>query len=157
VLLFIDLLVLSSADDALNAMAVKTKSIAQRAISLIVAAECIDSFNRFGGFFKNSARLDLFLRCKNSVIATGGSVVMSPRAMEHLISAGTVVYLKVPFEEIEKRLGNISGRGIVLFAGQSLGMMYDQRVSLYEQYADITIDCAGLDFETVVGQLHLCI
>jgi len=138
-------------------MAVKTKSIAQRAISLIVAAECIDSFNRFGGFFKNSARLDLFLRCKNSVIATGGSVVMSPRAMEHLISAGTVVYLKVPFEEIEKRLGNISGRGIVLFAGQSLRMMYDQRVSLYEQYADITIDCAGLDFETVVGQVLLCI
>jgi shikimate kinase len=138
-------------------MAVKTKSIAQRAISLIVAAECIDSFNRFGGFFKNSARLDLFLRCKNSVIATGGSVVMSPRAMEHLISAGTVVYLKVPFEEIEKRLGNISGRGIVLFAGQSLRMMYDQRVSLYEQYADITIDCACLDFETVVGQVLLCI
>jgi shikimate kinase len=151
------LLVLSSADDALNAMAVKTKSIAQRAISLIVAAECIDSFNRFGGFFKNSARLDLFLRCKNSVIATGGSVVMSPRAMEHLISAGTVIYLKVPFEEIEKRLGNISGRGIVLFAGQSLRMMYDQRVSLYEQYADITIDCACLDFETVVGQVLLCI
>ncbi|WP_461460064.1 shikimate kinase [Methanothrix sp.] len=148
---------MSSADDALNAMAVKTKSIAQRAISLIVAAECIDSFNRFGGFFKNSARLDLFLRCKNSVIATGGSVVMSPRAMEHLISAGTVVYIKVPFEEIEKRLGNISSRGIVLFAGQSLRMMYDQRVSLYEQYADITIDCAGLDFERVVGQLHLCI
>ncbi|WP_276988636.1 shikimate kinase [Methanothrix soehngenii] len=138
-------------------MAVKTKSIAQRAISLIVAAECIDSFNRFGRFFKNSARFDLFLRCRNSVIATGGSVVMSPRAMEHLISAGTVIYLKVPFEEIEKRLGNISGRGIVLFAGQSLRMMYDQRVSLYEQYADITIDCAGLDFETVVGQLLLCI
>ncbi|MDD5258038.1 MAG: shikimate kinase [Methanothrix soehngenii] len=143
--------------DALDAMAVKTKSIAQRAISLIVAAECIDSFNRFGRFFKNSARFDLFLRCRNSVIATGGSVVMSPRAMEHLISAGTVIYLKVPFEEIEKRLGNISGRGIVLFAGQSLRMMYDQRVSLYEQYADITIDCAGLDFETVVGQLLLCI
>ncbi len=82
---------------------------------------------------------------------------MSPRAMEHLISAGTVIYLKVPFEEIEKRLGNISGRGIVLFAGQSLRMMYDQRVSLYEQYADITIDCACLDFETVVGQALLCI
>jgi shikimate kinase len=82
---------------------------------------------------------------------------MSPRAMEHLISAGTVVYLKVPFEEIEKRLGNISGRGIVVFAGQRLRMMYDQRVSLYEEYADVIIDCAGLDFEAVVGQVLLCI
>ena len=109
------------------------------------------------GFLKAEEEAVLSLSCRNSVIATGGSVVMSPRAMEHLISAGTVVYLKVPFEEIEKRLGNISGRGIVLFAGQSLRMMYDQRVSLYEQYADITIDCACLDFETVVGQVLLCI
>ena len=109
------------------------------------------------GFLKAEEEAVLSLSCRNSVIATGGSVVMSPRAMEHLISAGTVVYLKVPFEEIEKRLGNISGRGIVLFAGQSLRMMYDQRVSLYEQYADITIVCVGLAFETVVGQVLLCI
>src|SRR5690606_34398761 len=58
------------------------------------------------GFLKAEEEAVLSLSCRNSVIATGGSVVMSPRAMEHLISAGTVVYLKVPFEEIEKRLGN---------------------------------------------------
>lgn len=109
------------------------------------------------GFLKAEEEAVLSLSCRNSVIATGGSVVMSPRAMEQLKSAGTVVYLKVPFEEIETRLGNISGRGIVLFAGQSLRMMYDQRVPLYKQYADITIDCAGLDFETVIGQVLLCI
>jgi len=109
------------------------------------------------GFLKTEEEAVLSLRCRNSVIATGGSVVMSPRAMEHVKSGGTVVYLKVSFDEIEKRLGNISGRGIVLFAGQSLRMMYDQRVHLYKQYADITIDCAGLDFETVVGQVLLCI
>ena len=64
--------------------------------------------------------------------------------------------LKVPFEEIEKRLGNISSRGIVLFAGQSLCMMYDQRATLYERHADITIDCVCLDVEAVAGQILLC-
>ena len=108
------------------------------------------------GFLKAEEEAVLSLRCRDSVIATGGSVVMSPRAMEHLRSDGTVVYLKVPFEEIDKRLGNMSSRGIVLFAGQSLCMMYDQRAPLYERYADITIDCAGRDIEAVAGQILLC-
>jgi shikimate kinase len=84
----------------------------------------------------------------------GSSLPLDPVIIK---SDGTVVYLKVPFEEIEKRLGNISGRGIVLFAGQSLCMMYDLRAPLYERYADITIDCAGLDIETVAEQVLLCI
>jgi len=105
------------------------------------------------GFLKTEEETVLSLQCRNSVIATGGSVVLSPRAMEHLKTAGTIVYLNVPFSEIEKRLGNISGRGIVLFSGQDLRRMHDERVPLYEDYADITIDCTGLDFETVVGQV----
>lgn len=105
------------------------------------------------GFIKTEEKAVLSLKCRDSVIATGGSVIMSHRAMEHLMSDGTVVYLKVPFEEIEKRLVNISGRGIVLFASQSLRTMYDGRAPLYERYADITVDCAGLDIETVAGQV----
>jgi shikimate kinase len=73
--------------------------------------------------------------------------------MEHLASDGIVVYLKISFEEMEKRLRNITTRGIVLVAGQSLRAMYDQRIPLYEMYADITIDCSDEDFETVVGNV----
>jgi len=89
----------------------------------------------------------------NAVIATGGSVVFSTRAMEHLKSGGVVMYLKVSFEEMEKRLRNITTRGIVLIAGQGLREMYDQRVPLYEKYADRTIDCSDKDFETVVRKV----
>jgi shikimate kinase len=92
----------------------------------------------------------LSLHCRNTVIATGGSVVFSRRAMEHLKQDGVVLYLKISGEEMERRLGNITTRGIVLIAGQSLRDLYDQRVPLYEAYADITIDCADDDFETVV-------
>ena len=89
----------------------------------------------------------------NAVIATGGSVVFSTRAMEHLKSGGVVIYLKISFEEMEKRLRNITTRGIVLVAGQGLRGMYDQRVPLYEKYADRTIDCSEEDFESVVGKV----
>lgn len=95
----------------------------------------------------------LSLACHRTVVATGGSVVLSPPAMAHLKANGTVVYLNVPFEEIEKRLGNIRHRGIILPSDQTLRTMYDGRAPLYEKYADITMDCAGRDFETVISTL----
>jgi shikimate kinase len=91
--------------------------------------------------------------CANAVIATGGSVVFSTRAMEHVKNGGVVVYLKISFEEMEKRLRNITTRGIVLVAGQGLREMYDQRVPLYEKYADRTIECSDEDFEAVVAKV----
>lgn len=95
----------------------------------------------------------LSLRVQNTVIATGGSAVYSRQAMEHLSRNATVVYLKISFEEMEKRLNNITTRGIVLVAGQSLRDMYTRRVPLYEQYADITIDCSGDGFENIVEKI----
>ena len=37
----------------------------------------------------------LSLHCRNAVIATGGSVVFSEKAMEHLKVRGVVIYLKI--------------------------------------------------------------
>ena len=54
---------------------------------------------------------------------------------------------------MEKRLRNITTRGIVLVAGQGLREMYDQRVPLYEKYAGITIECSEKDFEAVVAEV----
>lgn len=95
----------------------------------------------------------LSLHCRNTVIATGGSVVFSGRAMEHLKKDGVVVYLQVSFGTMERRLRNIRTRGIVLSRGETLREMYDERVPLYELYADITVSCSGEDFETVVGRV----
>jgi shikimate kinase len=92
----------------------------------------------------------LSLRCHDTVIATGGSVVLSRRAMEHLKQDGVVVYLKISLEEMEQRLGNITTRGIVLHAGEGLPSLYSGRVPFYGKYADITVDCSGMDAETVV-------
>jgi len=92
----------------------------------------------------------LSLHPQKMVIATGGSVVCSEEAMEFLKSGGVIVYLKISYEEMERRLKNITTRGIVLLNGQSLRGMYDERVPLYERYADFTIECSDRDFESVV-------
>lgn len=92
----------------------------------------------------------LSLDADNTVIATGGSVVLSDRAMKHLKSKSNIIYLIISFEEMVRRLGNITTRGIVLFPGQSLSEMYDQRIPLYEEYADIRIGCSDGDFERIL-------
>jgi shikimate kinase len=104
-------------------------------------------------FLKTEETTILSLHGHHAVIATGGSVVLSTKAMQHLKKDGIVIYLDISFEEMVRRLNNIMTRGIVLTAGQSLRDMYNQRVPLYERYADITIDCSGIDFETCIGNI----
>jgi len=95
----------------------------------------------------------LSLHPGRAVIATGGSVVCSRDAMAHLRSGGVVVYLEISYDEMAKRLKNITTRGIVLLPGQSLRGMYDERVPLYETYADLTVASSGEDLESVVRRV----
>ena len=75
-----------------------------------------------------------------TVIATGGSAVYSHAAMTHFKEVGTVVYLRLSFASVERRLGNFTHRGVVMPAGYTLRDLYDERCALYEQYADIVVD-----------------
>ena len=93
------------------------------------------------------------VNAENSVIATGGSVVYSAVAMKELRKNATVVYLHVDFEEIEKRLKNITSRGIVFKNAATLRQVYDERLDLYQRYADITVDCTGKGIEECVSEL----
>lgn len=78
------------------------------------------------------------------VIATGGSAVYSHDAMEHLKTTGPVVYLHAPFEEVARRVGDLTARGVVMPEGYTFRDLYDERCALYERYADITVRTAGL-------------
>ena len=104
-------------------------------------------------FKKIEEKTILSLHYHRAVIATGGSAVFSERAMEHLTQDGVVVYLKISFDEMEKRLRNITTRGIVLVAGENLLDMYNERIPLYERYAEITIDCSQDLFEACVEKI----
>ena len=48
---------------------------------------------------------------------------------------------------------NAKNRGVVLKDGQTLRDLYDERVPLFEKYADITICEDGIDFKETVSRV----
>ena len=103
------------------------------------------------GFLEVEERVNASIADEHAVIATGGSVVYGKKAMEHLQSIGRIVYLKLPYEQLQKRLGNLKNRGVVLKDGQDLQDLFAERSPLYERYADITVDETGLDMEETLS------
>ncbi len=87
------------------------------------------------------------------MIATGGSVIYGKEAMAHLGENGTVVYLKLPYEAIKKRLGDLNERGVTVKEGQTLLDLYEERIPYYEKYARITIDCENKMIRDVVAEI----
>ena len=92
-------------------------------------------------FLKVEDEVNCSLDTERTVIATGGSVIYCENAMKHLRSLGTVIYLQVPEKEIERRITNFSTRGIIIRSGDTLADLYNERIPLYEKYADITVLC----------------
>ena len=93
------------------------------------------------------------LDLQNCVIATGGSVVYSKKSMEHLKKNALTVYLYADYEEICGRLSNIKTRGIVFKGKNDLHAVYNERLPLYERYADLRIDCTLGDIESSVERI----
>lgn len=104
-------------------------------------------------FIKIENRVNAGINVEKSVIATGGSVVYGQEAMEHLRKIGTVVYLKLPYEVLNQRLQNIKGRGVVLRDGQTLLDLYEERIPLYEKYADLVIEENELSVEETIEEI----
>ena len=105
------------------------------------------------GFLQTEDEVNAGIDAEKTVIATGGSVVYGKEAMDHLGEIGTVIYLQVPYPALEKRLADIKGRGVVLKEDQTLHDLYEERILLYEKYADICICETGLGVEQTVDQV----
>ena len=101
-------------------------------------------------FLAIEAEVLMGVQVANSVIATGGSAIYSDQAMAHLKQNGIIVYLKLTYEEIERRINNMSSRGIAIAKGKTLFDLYQERVPQYEQQADLTLDCSGRSIEESV-------
>lgn len=119
----------------------------KRLLKEIIAQEGND------GFLAIENQVNRDLDVENAVIAPGGSVVYCEEAMEHYKKTGTVVYLKVSYETINRRMQNAKSRGVVLKEGQTLKDLYEERVCLFEKYADYTICEDGLTIEETIGNV----
>ena len=119
----------------------------KRKLSTIIKEDGIE------GFKEIENRINASINVEETVIATGGSVVYCEEAMKHMKEIGKVIYLKLSYENVSKRLGDLVGRGVVLEEGQTLKDLYEERTPLYEKYADIVIDEEGKDLEASLQAL----
>lgn len=95
------------------------------------------------------------IACDRTVIAPGGSCVLRDSAMEHLKSLGKIVYLHLEYEALERRIHNLATRGIAFAPGQTLKDVYDQRLPLYEKWADLTISVGQRTLEETLAEVRL--
>ena len=119
----------------------------KRLLKEIIAQEGIE------GFLQIENQVNRDLSVEGCVIAPGGSVVYCREAMEHYKETGTVVYLKASYETIEKRIHSAKNRGVVLKEGQTLRDLYEERVKLFEQYADYTVCEDKLSIEETIDRV----
>ena len=105
-----------------------------RLLKTIIAEDGIESFMALEN--KTIANLT----AEKAVIATGGSAVYGAEAMARLGQIGAVVYLQLDLKTLSQRLKNIKNRGVVFKEGQNLTDIFQERVPLYEKYADLIIN-----------------
>ena len=78
--------------------------------------------------------------------------------MEKYRENDIVVYIRLEYQELEKRLGNLKRRGVVLKDGQTLKDLYNERTPLYEKYAHIIVDSDNMSVEelmdAICSELH---
>ena len=105
------------------------------------------------GFLEIENKINAELAVNKSVIATGGSVIYGIEAMKHLQEIGLVVYLKLSLESIADRLGDLKQRGVALKEGWGLKELYEERIPMYERYADLVIDCEHKSIREITEEI----
>lgn len=91
-------------------------------------------------FLRTEEQVGLSLSCSNTVVATGGSMVLSEAAMEHLLENGVAVWLETPLSQIGSRMPqDLTDRGIAAPPGYTIREIYRQRQPLYARYADLIV------------------
>lgn len=115
-----------------------------RSLQALIAAHGTETFCRI----EEGHILSLALA--SHVIAPGGSVVYSAKAMTHLKAGGAAVHLDITVERLKQRLDDVDGRGVVIAPGQTIDGLYAERRPLYLAYADATVSTDGLSPEEVV-------
>lgn len=121
-------------------------------VDLVIQQRCDKTLQRLidalgpAGFIQVENEVLQSLDFQRTIISTGGSAVYSHDAIQHLAEEAVIVYLEVGLPSLEERLADFSERGVVMRqeGAMSLDALYAERVPLYEQHADVTVDVDGL-------------
>jgi len=81
------------------------------------------------------------LQVSNMIISTGGSVIYDSDSMNHLKDNldSEIYHLFLSRKEFLKRSTNLESRGVIMDDNQSITDLYNDRMTLYNAYADKTV------------------
>jgi shikimate kinase len=81
------------------------------------------------------------LQVSNMIISTGGSVIYNSDSMNHLKDTldSEIYHLFLSRKEFLKRSTNLESRGVIMDDNQSITDLYNDRMALYNAYADKTV------------------
>ncbi len=105
------------------------------------------------GFLKLENDVNCGINTVNAVIATGGSAVYGKEAMKHFKEKGLIIYLEEECSVIIERLLDPKGRGVAVREGQTIEDLYMERRSLYEQYAEYTVNVNSREPDEVIDDI----
>ena len=83
------------------------------------------------------------IKLDNTVLATGGSVVLSEEAMHYLRDNSKVIYLEVSFEDVSRRVSGFNKRGFIKDSDQTVEEAFLFRKGLYQQYSHYVVSNDG--------------
>ena len=72
--------------------------------------------------------------------------------MAHLRNLGPAVYLRASVNVLQQRIGDLKTRGVAAEANATLDSILAERIPLYEECADLTVD-ADQSIQTVLTNL----
>ena len=81
----------------------------------------------------------LSVEFNQTVLATGGSAIFSKKAMNHIKTNSSVIYLEVSFEDIMDRVPDFSNRGFIKEADQTMEYAFNERENIYREFADYIV------------------
>lgn len=104
-------------------------------------------------FIQIENNINAGVQANRTVIAPGGSAIYGTEAMEHFKEISKVIYLKLSYETVAERLGDLKARGVAMKDNCTLEQLYEERCPLYEKYADIVIEADGLEIGEILAQM----
>lgn len=111
-----------------------------------------------GHFRASEAKILGVLPVEDAVITTGGGLVCREENTRFIKEHGIVIFLYAREEEIVKRLELDESRP--LLKGDKLekiAALYKERLPIYKQAADYTIDTTGKEISEVVKEIVSCL
>ncbi len=105
------------------------------------------------GFLMLENEVNRNIKGRRMVVATGGSAVYGKEAMAHFREIGRVVVKWQAEQEFKDPHGVQHEHGGVFRQGSTLRDLYEERILLYEKYAEITVDCGGRNIRSIVEEI----